>query len=133
MTVEDELLTVPEILAELRIPRSTWYQWRQVGKAPRAYKLPNGGLRIRRSVLNEWLASLEKRSRMKSYQIKVWEIKKREDARRSRPYRLRWSVSNYEFEESFRTKALANSFRTDLVKAANSGEPFDTETGQPCS
>jgi predicted DNA-binding transcriptional regulator AlpA len=52
-------MTVPEVLAELRVPRSTWYQWRQTGKAPRVHKLPNGELRIRRSVLNEWLASLE--------------------------------------------------------------------------
>ena len=55
----DELMTVAEVIAELRVPRSTWYQWRQVGKAPRAHKLPNGELRIRRSVLNEWLAGLE--------------------------------------------------------------------------
>jgi len=33
--VDDELLTVQELLAELRVPRSTWYQWRQAGKAPR--------------------------------------------------------------------------------------------------
>lgn len=57
--MRDELLTVDEVLAELRVPRSTWYQWRQVGKAPRVYKLPNGGLRVRRSVLNDWLTSLE--------------------------------------------------------------------------
>jgi len=57
--VEDELLTVQEVLAELRVPRSTWYQWRQTGKAPRVFKLPNGELRIRRSVLNAWLAGLE--------------------------------------------------------------------------
>jgi predicted site-specific integrase-resolvase len=52
-------MTVAEVLAELRVPRSTWYQWRQVGKAPRVFKLPNGELRVRRSVLNEWLAGLE--------------------------------------------------------------------------
>jgi hypothetical protein len=52
-------MTVREVLAELRVPRSTWYQWRQTGKAPRVTKLPNGELRIRRSVLEDWLASLE--------------------------------------------------------------------------
>jgi predicted DNA-binding transcriptional regulator AlpA len=57
--MRDELLTVKEVIAELRVPRSTWYQWRQVGKTPKVFKLPNGELRIRRSVLNEWLASLE--------------------------------------------------------------------------
>jgi predicted DNA-binding transcriptional regulator AlpA len=57
--MRDELLTVKEVIAELRVPRSTWYQWRQVGKTPKAFKLPNGELRIRRSVLNEWLTDLE--------------------------------------------------------------------------
>lgn len=57
--MRDELLTVAEVLDELRIPRSTWYQWRQVGKTPRVFKLPNGQLRIRRSVLNDWLTTLE--------------------------------------------------------------------------
>jgi predicted DNA-binding transcriptional regulator AlpA len=56
---DDDLMTVPEVLAELRISRSTWYQWRQTGKAPRVFKLPNGELRVRRSVLNAWLAGLE--------------------------------------------------------------------------
>ena len=55
----DELMTVPEVLAELRVPRSTWYQWRQTGRAPRVHKLPNGELRVRRSVLDAWLSSLE--------------------------------------------------------------------------
>ena len=55
----NELLTVPEVLAELRVSRSTWFYWRQIGKGPRAIKLPNGELRIRRSALYEWLGELE--------------------------------------------------------------------------
>lgn len=55
----DELMTVPEVLAELKIPRSTWYQWRQNGRTPRVYKLPNGELRVRRSALDDWLSELE--------------------------------------------------------------------------
>jgi hypothetical protein len=35
------------------------------------------------------------------------------------------------FEELFAKKALGNSFRSELVKAANDGQPFDTETGRP--
>ena len=53
----DELLTVPEVLAELRVPRSTWYQWRQTGRAPRVFKLPNGELRIIRRDLDAWYKS----------------------------------------------------------------------------
>jgi predicted DNA-binding transcriptional regulator AlpA len=55
----DDLLTVDEVLTELRVPRSTWYLWRQTGKAPRAIKLPNGQLRVRRSALVRWLGDLE--------------------------------------------------------------------------
>ncbi|GIE33511.1 excisionase [Actinoplanes italicus] len=55
----DELLTVPEVLAKFRVPRSTWYQWRQTGRAPRVFKLPNGELRVRRSVFEDWLTGLE--------------------------------------------------------------------------
>jgi predicted DNA-binding transcriptional regulator AlpA len=55
----DELLTVEEVLAELRVPRSTWLKWRQTGQAPAAIKLPNGQLRIRRSTLTSWLETRE--------------------------------------------------------------------------
>lgn len=69
---------------------------------------------------------------MKSYEIKIWEITKRTD-RKARPWRVRWAVGSRRFEELFRTKALADSFRSELVKAANAGEAFDTETGRPVS
>lgn len=57
--MNEELLTVPEVLAELRVPRSTWFHWRQTGKGPRVIKLPNGQLRVRRSALGRWLGDLE--------------------------------------------------------------------------
>ncbi|MEV0876615.1 helix-turn-helix domain-containing protein [Micromonospora echinofusca] len=57
--MNEELLTVPEVLAELRVPRSTWFYWRQTGKGPRVIKLPNGQLRVRRSALGRWLGELE--------------------------------------------------------------------------
>jgi excisionase family DNA binding protein len=55
----DELLTIEEVIAELRVPRSTFYQWRQTGTAPRVMKLPSGAVRIRRTALEEWLRGLE--------------------------------------------------------------------------
>ena len=42
-------------------------------------------------------------------------------------------MSGQRFEEMFRTKALAHSFRAELVQAANAGEPFDPATGRPVS
>ncbi|MCG5444413.1 hypothetical protein NIE79_002566 [Micromonospora sp. NIE79] len=69
---------------------------------------------------------------MKSYEVQIWEIGKRAD-RKARPWRVRWAVSGQRFEDMFRTKALAHSFRAELVQAANAGEPFDPATGRPVS
>ncbi len=60
--VKNPLLTISEVIAELGIPRSTFYRWRQLRKGPRSIKLPNGGVRIRRSELDRWIASMEDRS-----------------------------------------------------------------------
>lgn len=56
-----ELMTVPEILAALggRVSRDTFYKWRQTGKAPRCFALPNGELRCRRDEFDTWVESLE--------------------------------------------------------------------------
>jgi len=55
----DELLTIEEVITELRVPRSTFHRWRQTGSAPRVMKLPNGAVRIRRTALDQWLRGLE--------------------------------------------------------------------------
>jgi excisionase family DNA binding protein len=55
----DELLTIEEVMTELRVPRSTFYRWREKGVAPRVMKLPSGAVRIRRTALEEWLRGLE--------------------------------------------------------------------------
>lgn len=54
-----EQLTVDQLCEELQVARSTFYQWRQVGKAPRCIRLPNGAIRVRRDDLDAWLAALE--------------------------------------------------------------------------
>jgi len=51
-----DLMTVPEVLAELRnVSRRTFYRWRELGVAPVCIRLPNGSLRIRRSDFYAWL------------------------------------------------------------------------------
>ncbi|MBN9758871.1 hypothetical protein Ae406Ps2_3005c [Pseudonocardia sp. Ae406_Ps2] len=52
-------LTVADLCAELAISRSTFYDWRAKGRAPRCIKLPNGEIRIRRTDFETWLNSLE--------------------------------------------------------------------------
>jgi predicted DNA-binding transcriptional regulator AlpA len=63
--VAEEYLTIPEVVAELRVPRSTFYYWRQLGRGPKALKLPNGDVRIRRRDLDSWLCDLEECMRCK--------------------------------------------------------------------
>ncbi|NRQ32994.1 helix-turn-helix domain-containing protein [Nonomuraea sp. NN258] len=53
------MLTLADLCAELQISRSTFYDWRAKGRAPRCLKLPNGDLRIRRTDLDRWLATME--------------------------------------------------------------------------
>lgn len=55
----DKLIPLAEVYDELGISRSTFYDWRAKGKAPQCIKLPNGELRIRRTVFERWLADLE--------------------------------------------------------------------------
>ncbi len=52
-------LTVHDLCTELGISRSTFYEWRAKGRAPRCIKLPNGEIRIRRADFENWLDSLE--------------------------------------------------------------------------
>lgn len=51
-------LTVNDFVAQLGIPRSTFYKWRAKGDAPRFVRLPNGDLRTKQSWIDEWQAQL---------------------------------------------------------------------------
>ncbi len=57
-SIADDLLTMAEVLAELKVARSTFDTWRVLGLAPECIKIPNGQIRVRRSALNAWLAEL---------------------------------------------------------------------------
>lgn len=53
--------------------------------------------------------------------------------KKANTYYVRWSVSGKRFKEPFRTSALADSFRSDLVSAQRRGEAFDGAEGRPVS
>jgi excisionase family DNA binding protein len=55
----DALLTIEEVIAELRVSRAAFYRWRRRGTGPAEVRLPGGGVRIRRSALGAWLCRLE--------------------------------------------------------------------------
>lgn len=58
--MKDELMAVPQILAELGgVSRRTFNLWRELGQGPAAFKLPNGELRVWRSDFSAWLRALE--------------------------------------------------------------------------
>jgi predicted DNA-binding transcriptional regulator AlpA len=58
-TGRNDLLTLAAVLAELDVPKSTFFRWKAIGKAPRTIKYPNGSLRIRRKDLDAWLDAHE--------------------------------------------------------------------------
>jgi integrase len=68
---------------------------------------------------------------MKSLDVKVWSVRKRNTKKPS--YNVRWTVAGSVFSEQFRTKGLADHFRSKLLLATREGEEFDTVTGLPDS
>jgi predicted DNA-binding transcriptional regulator AlpA len=58
----EDSIRISDFCMALKIARSTFYDWRAKGRAPRCIKLPNGDLRIRLSDYESWLDSrLDKR------------------------------------------------------------------------
>ncbi|MFE5555220.1 tyrosine-type recombinase/integrase [Streptomyces sp. NPDC056544] len=68
---------------------------------------------------------------MKSTDVRVWSIRVKPGKRPS--YEVRWKVAGSPFSETRKTKALADSFRSKLLRAARDGEEFDTTSGLPDS
>lgn len=48
-------------------------------------------------------------------------------------YRVRWKVGGEEKRQGFRTAAMADSFRSELVTAVRQGQAFDVESGLPAA
>jgi len=43
------------VITRLRVSRASFCRWRRLGTGPAWLRLPNGGVRIRRSALDLWL------------------------------------------------------------------------------
>src|SRR6185437_9842176 len=61
------------------------------------------------------------------HKTEVWTGKK------TTTYYVRWKVASRPWKEPFKTSALADSFRSDLISASRRGEAFDVVTGRPIS
>ncbi|MEW1866471.1 site-specific integrase [Streptomyces sp. NPDC088194] len=68
---------------------------------------------------------------MLTYDVRIWGIRNRDS--KSAPFQLRWRVGDRKHQEPFRTNALADARRSQLMSALREGEQFDTETGLPAS
>ncbi len=67
-----------------------------------------------------------------TYSVQVWSIEKYVGSRTT-TYKVRWKAASRRWKKSFRTSALADSYRSALITAVRNGEAFDVETGQPIS
>lgn len=67
-----------------------------------------------------------------SFDVRVWTTEIYEGTRMT-SHRVRWAVAGRRWRKTFRTAALADAFRSELVRAARRGEAFLVETGQPAS
>ena len=66
---------------------------------------------------------------MNAFDVRIHTIRRRKNKRR--PFEVRWRVAGRDKSKSFFTRALADSYRAELVRAARQGLEFDPATGEP--
>ena len=67
-------------------------------------------------------------------QVQVYSVQNRRGAqRRKLPYVVRYSIDGHHRSRSYRTKAEAERYRSELLKAIHAGDRFDLDTGEPVS
>ena len=64
--------------------------------------------------------------------VRFWDVRRNRSSR-SASYEVRWVVGGRQFSRTRATKALAESFLSELRQAAKRGEAFDTDEGLPVS
>ncbi len=67
-----------------------------------------------------------------TYDVRIYKTDVYRGARTT-TYKVRWAVGKKRFKNPFKTAALAESFRSDLVAAARKGEAFRLGDGLPVS
>ncbi len=67
-----------------------------------------------------------------TFDVRFWKTEVYK-GKRGTSYYVRWTVAGKPWREPFKNRALAESFRSELVTAARKGEAFDIESGRPLS
>jgi hypothetical protein len=70
-------------------------------------------------------------SYMSAFDVRIHAIRRRPDRRR--PFEVRWHAGGRARSRSFITRALADSYRAELIRAARQGLDFSARTGEPAS
>ena len=65
---------------------------------------------------------------MSSFDVRVFAVRRRAGRKASE---VRWRVAGRDRSRSFMTRALADGYRAELVRAARRGQAFDPATGEP--
>ncbi len=66
---------------------------------------------------------------MNAFDVRIHTIRRRKNKRL--PFEVRWRVAGRDKSKSFLTRALADGYRAELVRAARQGLEFDPATGEP--
>jgi integrase len=69
---------------------------------------------------------------MKTTDVKFWDVRRNKSSK-TPSYEVRWVVAGRERSRTRRTKALAETFLSELRQAARRGEAFDVDSGLPAS
>ncbi len=116
--------------------------WRPAGPGPLEHGRPRrhgrtaceGG--VSRRVLpgrhhdrRRWLFDALEGEPVNKFDVSVYAIRQR--AARRRPFEVRWRAASRARSKSFTTRALADSYRAELIRAARQGPEFDPATGEP--
>ena len=67
---------------------------------------------------------------MSSFDVRVFAVRRRPGRK---AFEVRWRVAGRDRSRSFMTRALADSYRAELVRAARRGQAFDPATGEPAA
>ena len=67
---------------------------------------------------------------MSSFDLRVFAIRRRPGRRM---FEVRWRVAGRDKSRSFITRALADSYHAELVRAARRGQEFSPSTGEPAA